>query len=109
MIIKKPLLAGKFDPEHPNYPYIATPKIDGIRFIMVNGVALSRSFKPIRNNHVQSLLQKHLPDGIDGELTSGNNFQDSTSAIMRIDGEPEFKVWIFDYVNPNNEHILPTI
>lgn len=107
MIIKAPLLAGKFDPTKAKFPYIATPKIDGIRFVMVNGVALSRKFKPIRNNYIQSLLQKYLPDGIDGELTSGNNFQDSTSAIMRIEGEPEFKVWVFDYVNPNNKEILP--
>jgi DNA ligase-1 len=107
MIIKAPLLAGNFDPTKARYPYIATPKIDGIRFLMVSGVAVSRTFKPIRNNHIQSLLAQYLPDGIDGELTSGNNFQDSTSAIMRIEGEPEFKVWIFDYVDPKSPDILP--
>lgn len=101
MSIKAPILAAKFDLTKAKFPYIATPKIDGIRFLMVDGIALSRSFKPIRNNFIQSTLQKYLPDGIDGELTVGSNFQESTSAIMRIDGEPEFKVWIFDYVIPN--------
>lgn len=106
-IIKKPLLAGNFGPSRAKFPYIATPKIDGIRFLMVNGVAVSRTFKPIRNNHIQNLLQQYLPDGIDGELTSGETFQSSTSAVMTIEGTPDFKVWIFDYVNPNDEQIPP--
>jgi DNA ligase-1 len=105
--IQKPLLAGNFDPSKAKFPYIATPKIDGIRFMMVNGVAVSRTFKPIRNNHIQQLLQQYLPDGIDGEITSGDTFQSSTSAVMTIEGTPDFKVWIFDYVNPNYENILP--
>jgi DNA ligase 1 len=104
--IQKPLLAGKFDPKKAKFPYIATPKIDGIRFLMVEGVAVSRTFKPIRNKHIQELLH-HLPDGIDGELTCGDTFQSSTSGIMRIEGEPNFKAWIFDYVDPDPVTILP--
>ena len=49
MKIQKPLLAGKFDSGKAKFPYAATPKIDGIRFLMVGGAALTRSFKPIRN------------------------------------------------------------
>jgi DNA ligase-1 len=104
--IQKPLLAGNFDASKAKFPYIATPKIDGIRFLMIDGVAVSRTFKPIRNKHIQELLSQYLPDGIDGELTSGDTFQSSTSAVMTIEGEPEFKVWVFDYVNPDDE-ILP--
>jgi DNA ligase-1 len=107
LTIKKPLLARNFDPSVAKYPYLATPKIDGIRFLMVNGVAVSKTFKPIRNRYIQELLSSHLPDGIDGELTSGDTFQSSTSAVMTIEGTPEFKVWIFDYVDPENETILP--
>lgn len=103
--IQKPLLAGNFDPKKAKFPYIATPKIDGIRFLMVNGVAVSRTFKPIRNIHIQELLSRHLPDGIDGELTCGDTFQSSTSGIMRITGEPKFKAWIFDYVDPDSNNI----
>lgn len=103
--IKKPLLAGNFDPAKAKFPYIATPKIDGIRFLMVNGVAVSRTFKPIRNEYIQKLLSRHLPDGIDGELTSGDTFQSSTSAVMTIEGEPKFKAWIFDYVDPQSDTI----
>ena len=102
MKIKKPLLAGKFDSEKAKFPYAATPKIDGIRFLMVGGAALTRSFKPIRNEYLQKILSSNLPEGIDGELTSGSTFQECSS-IMRIKGEPDFKVWIFDFVNPNDE------
>ena len=100
--IQKPLLAGKFDPEKAQFPYAGTPKIDGIRFLMVEGQAVTRSFKPIRNEHLQELLSSNLPDGIDGELTAGSTFQDCGS-IMRIKGEPQVKVWIFDYLNPDIE------
>lgn len=105
--ISKPLLAGKFDPEKARFPLVASPKIDGIRFMMVNNVAVSRTFKPIRNVYIQTLLSQYLPDGIDGELTCGNTFQESTSGVMTIEGEPDFKVWIFDYVDPTSESILP--
>ena len=102
MKIQKPLLAGKFDSEKAKFPYAATPKIDGIRFLMVGGAALTRSFKPIRNEYLQKILSSNLPEGIDGELTSGSTFQECSS-IMRIKGEPDFKVWIFDFVNPKGE------
>ena len=102
MKIQKPLLAGKFDSEKAKFPYAATPKIYGIRFLMVGGAALTRSFKPIRNEYLQKILSSNLPDGIDGELTSGSTFQECSS-IMRIKGEPDFKVWIFDFVNPKGE------
>ncbi len=107
MKITKALLASAFDPDKAKFPYAATPKVDGIRFLMIDGVAVSRSFKPIRNEYIQATLQANLPDGIDGELTCGDNFQDSTSGIMRIKGEPDFKVWIFDYVDPDSEEIAP--
>ena len=102
MKIQKPLLAGKFNSEKAKFPYAATPKFVGIRILMVGGAALTRSFKPIRNEYLQKILSSNLPEGIDGELTSGSTFQECSS-IMRIKGEPDFKVWIFDFVNPKGE------
>ncbi len=106
MKITKPMLAGNFDEAKAKFPYGATPKIDGIRFLMIGGQAVSRSFKPIRNEYIQKQLSKYLPNGIDGEITVGDNFQDC-GAIMRIKGEPEFKVWIFDYVHRNSPADVP--
>lgn len=105
--IQKPMLAATFDPNKASYPYLATPKIDGIRFTMVEGKALSRTFKPIRNLHIQELLSIHLPNGVDGELTCGKSFQESTSAVMSVHGKPNFKVWIFDYVREESGQVLP--
>lgn len=105
MKITKPMLAAVWDPAKATYPYLATPKVDGIRFLMVDGVALSRTFKPIRNAHVQALLAAHLPDGVDGELTAGDTFQSSTSAIMAAKGQPDFHAWLFDYVPAGAETI----
>ena len=105
--IQKPMLAGNYDASKAKFPYIATPKIDGIRFLMVNGVAVSRTFKPIRNNYLQRVLSETLPDGVDGEITVGDTFQSSTSGVMSIEGEPDFKVWLFDYVDPHQDEILP--
>lgn len=107
MQIKKPMLACNYDPAKAKFPYILTPKVDGIRFLMVDGVVLSRSFKPIRNKHIQKTLPLYLLDGIDGELTCGNTFQSSTSGIMSIEGTPDFKCWVFDYVDPSLNTILP--
>lgn len=109
MKIQKPLLSCEFKPEKAIYPYACTPKIDGIRFLIVDGIALSRSFKPIRNKYIQNLLSSTLPNGIDGEITVGNDFQSSTSGIMSIEGEPDFKVWIFDYIHENWDSIPPFI
>lgn len=97
----KPMLAAVYDPDSARWPYLATPKIDGIRFLKVNGQALSRTFKPIRNAHIQKSLAI-LPDGVDGELTCGDTFQSSTSAIMTSGGTPNFKAWLFDYVDPQD-------
>ena len=105
--ITKPLLAATYETGAAAFPLLATPKIDGIRFLMVDGQAVSRSFKPIRNRHIQRLLGSALPDGVDGELTVGENFQDSTSGVMSGDGEPDFTVWVFDYVDPYSSEILP--
>jgi DNA ligase-1 len=80
------------------YPCIASAKIDGIRFLKVSGRGLTRSFKPIKNNYIRTLLERICPDGIDGELTAGSTFQACTSAIMSSDGEPDFKLWTFDLV-----------
>ena len=101
------MLAGNYDEAKAKFPYLASPKIDGIRFLMVNGIAVSRTFKPIRNKYIQRILSETLSDGFDGEITVGDTFQSSTSGIMSIEGEPDFKVWLFDYVDPNQEVILP--
>lgn len=94
----KPLLAGKADLLAIDYPIAVTPKIDGIRCLIINGVPVSRTLKPIRNKRIKEALTG-LPSILDGELvaTSGS-FQESTSAVMAENSQVPWEYHIFDYV-----------
>lgn len=98
--IKKPMLAGKCEqPEALSFPVLATPKLDGIRCLKIEGRALTRSFKPISNTFAREWIEANLPDGLDGELMlRGGTFNATTSAIGRESGEPDFVFHVFDYV-----------
>lgn len=101
-------------------------KLDGIRCIVFGGVAYSRSLKHIPNLSIQAYVQYHAEalEGMDGELIVGDKnapdvFNQSTSGVMRIEGEPDFTFWVFDRWHPtanwleryaglvNRNHFLP--
>ena len=78
-------------------------KLDGIRCIIFGGVAYSRSLKRIPNLSIQAYVQSNAEamEGMDGELIVGDKnapdvFNQSTSGVMRIEGEPDFTFWAFD-------------
>lgn len=98
-MIKKPMLAGKLESVSDlKFPVYVTPKLDGIRCIKIHGKALSRKLIEIPNRYIQKMMSS-LPDGLDGELIlEGKSFNESQSAIMTEDGEPDFSYYIFDYV-----------
>lgn len=100
----KPLLASTIkDEEKIQYPIYVSPKLDGIRAILIDGVLYSRSLKPIRNRYIQAWAEQlKTKDILDGELIAGN-FQSSTSSIMSVEGEPDFTYNVFDIVN-NKEY-----
>lgn len=103
MQISSPMLATALPSiDKVKYPVLCTPKLDGIRCLIVNGQAVSRKFKPIPNNYIRETL-KGLPENLDGELityTDGvrDNFNIVSSKVMSEDGEPEFTYEVFDYV-----------
>jgi len=99
-MITRPLLAYKIHTvEEAKFPCFATPKIDGIRCLKINGRALSRSFKPIPNDYVRDLIEAECPDGFDGELVlQDGEFNACQSAFMRKAGKPNFIYMVFDYV-----------
>jgi len=71
-MIKKPMLASKLENlKDLRYPILCTPKLDGVRALKINGVLVSRNWKPIPNTYIRQLFST-LPDGVDGELI-GNN------------------------------------
>lgn len=101
----RPMLAcpAPSDLEQICYPVLVSPKLDGIRCIIRDGVAVSRKLKPIPNRHIQERLAG-LPDGLDGELIVGEPtgpgvFARSTSGVMSADGEPDFQFHVFDHLS----------
>ncbi len=100
-MITRPMLAETLNVlEDIKFPVLVSPKLDGIRCVIVGGKALSRKFKPIPNDFVRNWLEANLPSGIDGELLiKGKNFNEVQSGIMSEDGEPEFEFWAFDHVD----------
>ena len=99
--ITKPMLAGKCErPDALSFPVLATPKLDGIRCLKINGRALTRSFKPVSNRFTRQWIEANLPDGLDGELiVRGTTFSETAGHIGRESGEPDFTFAVFDYVS----------
>lgn len=71
--IFKPMLAHSVeDLESIPLPVMVSPKLDGIRVTVRDGIAYSRTNKPIRSKSVQELFGKEELNGLDGELIYGS-------------------------------------
>lgn len=98
----KPMLAHTIeDTTKVKFPVLVSQKLDGIRCLIIDGVAVSRSLKPIRNEYVQSIIGNHEFDGLDGELIVGSPcstdcYRVTNSGVMSKEGEPDFFYFIFD-------------
>ena len=101
----KPMLAAdcRGDVSLLRFPLLASPKLDGIRCIVLNGTALSRSLKPIPNAVIQkwAALNCDALEGLDGELIVGSPvgegvMQRAMSGCMAKDGDPDFTFHVFD-------------
>jgi DNA ligase-1 len=80
---------------------LLSPKLDGIRCLIIDGVACGRSLKPIPNQYTQTLFGHSEYNGLDGELIVGSSiardvFQATSSGVMSIDGKPNVKFHAFD-------------
>ena len=108
----KPMLAGKATDDQikkllAKGPLEASFKLDGIRCMIQDGVALSRSLKPIRNKHVQSVIGRKEFNGFDGELivgepTDNDVYRNTCSHVMSENKEFKFSFWVFDYFLNND-------
>ena len=95
------MLATDYEPEKLRFPVLASPKLDGIRAYVKDGVVLSRQNKPIPNKHVQKLFGKH--EHFDGELIVGSPtdpmcYRNTMSGVMSEDGEPDVTFYVFDHL-----------
>jgi DNA ligase-1 len=109
-MITRPMLAAKATDEElqalfkRGHSFLLSPKIDGIRALVVNGTLVSRTMKPIRNTYTQSLFGRPELEGLDGELVVGNPWdknlmQQTSSGVMSYDGRPDVRFCVFDRWN----------
>lgn len=97
------LAAPVTDIELLNYPVLASPKLDGIRCVVIDGVAYSRSLKPIPNEEIQEFFSSGKYDGFDGELICGpynapDVFNRSTRFVMKRDARDDWNFYVFDWI-----------
>jgi DNA ligase-1 len=95
------MLAKDADLGKLRYPLLVSPKLDGIRAYVREGVVYSRKNKPIPNKHVQTLFKPY--DYFDGELIVGDPtdpfvYRNTMSGVMSIEGEPDVKYFVFDHL-----------
>jgi len=97
-LLFRPMLAASKTPELKDldYPLYASPKLDGIRCVVADGVPFSRNMKRIPNKYVQREIAKLQQHGLDGELMINGDFNEVQSAIMSVTGEPDFYLNVFD-------------
>lgn len=89
------------------FPYLLSPKLDGIRAVVEDGTSYSNSGKELPSKHVQR-LSVFLPDGLDGEWVYGNPADEgclelTKSAVMSINwpaelDKNELRFYVFDVV-----------
>lgn len=98
----KPMLAATIkDITDVKFPVYASPKLDGIRGVVIDGVLKSRSLKNIPNAYVSERFSKDEFSGLDGELILGSPtakdvYRQSNGACARHDGTPDVKFYVFD-------------
>ena len=118
MIMEKPFKVNKAanvrNLDDIRFPVVASPKIDGIRFYVKDGVAYSLSNLPLRNKNVQAFVNKHSEflNDCDGEIFAGspldmNLFRNTSSVIMSADRTDNFHMTVFDKIDmPETEYIV---
>lgn len=114
MIKFRPMLAAPIDPlKDPEvfnklkFPLYVCPKLDGIRAIgRRDGYEMiqSRKLLPLPNRHLQRQFSEAL-QGFDGEMilgdvTSPGVYNQTQSAVMTIEGEPNLTYYAFDMADP---------
>lgn len=111
-----PMLAGKYDAKlvEKQLPVIAQPKLDGIRLLIRDGIAWTRSLKPLRSTWVQSFVahHKHQLEGLDLEIVTGDPlapdaYRRTSSAVMSYDNNDALnsKFYVFDIWNSPDPYL----
>ncbi len=97
----KPMLAAEVNFKKLEYPVLVSPKLDGVRAYVENGIVCSRTSKPIPNKYVQEQYGNSKYEGLDGELivgdaTADDCFRKTTSVIMSKENNTPVRFLVFD-------------
>lgn len=106
-----PLLSATYEDKYkPRFPVMVSPKLDGIRVIIVDGKPMTRSLKDmVKNLEIQAALTG-LPM-LDGELIVGNPYDSAVcsktqSVVMSkvckdSELQKHWKYHVFDFADPS--------
>lgn len=102
----RPMLGVLFEEQRLRFPYYASPKLDGLRCLVVEGQARTRSMRPFPNRYVDGWFteQAELLANLDGELvvgdpTAADCYSRSESGLMRQTDRPAFLFFVFDVLD----------
>ena len=111
----KPMLAAKANLDKLQFPVLISPKLDGVRAVVLDGKLLTRSLKPVRNKVISEYLSQPRFEGLDGELivgepTAKDVYRVTESYVMSADKDPEdfgWRFFVFDsFSTPNKDYHL---
>lgn len=98
----KPMLSATMDNlERIKFPVLCSPKLDGIRCLMVGRVPVSRNLKHIPNASIFKELRSLMLPELDGELivgkpTADDCYRKTNSGVMSHEDEPDWTYHLFD-------------
>lgn len=98
----KPMLAATCeDVTRLQFPLLGSPKLDGIRALVIDGQVMTRNLKLVPNLHVQKLFAREKLNGLDGELIVGaatdkDVYRNTSSGVMSVSGQPDVHFHAFD-------------
>lgn len=102
--IVKAMLASDWDEAKIKFPCGLQPKIDGVRGLNMTGRLTGRSLKEHKNKHATERFSDPALVGLDGEFAVAEETHPdlcrlTSSAMSRIEGEPQLTWHLFDYVS----------
>jgi DNA ligase-1 len=83
------------------FPVMASPKVDGIRCLIVDGVPKTQKLLDLPNHYAREFLSTSRLTGMDGELVVGlpnspTVFNKTTRGVMTREGTPQVTFHVFD-------------
>lgn len=98
------------DPKYLRYPLYVSPKFNGFRGYIKDGIVYTASNKPFKNRAMQEAFGKPEYEGLDGEFVVGdpsdgdNSLNRTSSVVTRVDGDiSDLQFYVFDHLGDRTE------